>query len=82
MSTQPKDAPMITCPDCGYVYPPGTIALGGEILDPVVESGGQSGRPAHCDRSEAPHLGGPSQGLYQQLPGTWPRQQQQRRRPR
>ncbi|WP_150116665.1 hypothetical protein [Williamsia herbipolensis] len=63
--------PRITCPDCGYVYPVGTVALGGEVLDPVVESGGRSSHPAHCERSEAPRTGGSSQGLYQQIPSTW-----------
>lgn len=60
-------AKSIICPECGYLYPPGTIAIPGEgILDSVVEAGGQSTHPEHCSRSERPRS--PSVGSFQQQP--------------
>lgn len=46
---------VISCPGCGHHYPHGTIVLGGEILDPIAESGGPIHRCA----------GGESLGLFQ-----------------
>lgn len=57
----------VLCPDCGYRYPPGTVVLNGTVLDPIVESGGRSGHPSTCDRSEAPSRLG-AQGVFQQRP--------------
>lgn len=60
--------PRVHCPECGWHYPPGTVAVGGELLDPVVESGGQSAHPRHCSRSESPWRSGQAQGLAQFIP--------------
>lgn len=65
------DSPGIHCTECGWRYPPGTLAIDGEILDPVVESGGQSAHPRHCPRSESPWRSGQAQGLFQNIPGTF-----------
>lgn len=60
---------LLTCPDCGYTYPPGSLATADGVLDAVVESGGRSTHPAHCPRSEAPRE--PSLGMFQQQPYAW-----------
>lgn len=61
----------VTCPSCGYKYPPGSVATPAGVLDPVVESGGQSAHPAHCELSEAP-MPLPHVGIPQFMPSTWP----------
>lgn len=62
---------LLTCPDCGYTYPPGSIATDEGVLDTIVESGGRSSHPAHCPRSPALHE--PSRGMFQQQPIPWER---------
>ncbi|MFV8227452.1 hypothetical protein [Mycolicibacterium fortuitum] len=62
---------LLTCPDCGYTYPPGSIATEAGVLDPIVESGGRSSHTAHCRRSSAHHE--PSLGIFQQQPSPWER---------
>lgn len=58
-------ADLLTCPECGYTYPPGSITTpDGVVLDLIVESGGRSSHPVHCARSQAPRQ--PSLGVYQQ----------------
>lgn len=79
-----KWTPTVTCPDCGYVYPPGTTIgrLDGTVLDPIVESGGPSGHPDHCPRSEAPPRV-PAIGIAQFMPASWsspPKRRSSRRR--
>lgn len=60
----------VSCPDCGYLYPPGSVVLQGHVVDPVVESGGRSLHPPTCRRSEA--IGsGSSLGVFQHLPATF-----------
>lgn len=56
--------PVISCPECGHHYPPGTIVLGGEILDPIAESGGPIHRCSGVSHGE-------SLGLFQQVPGSF-----------
>lgn len=54
----------VLCPDCGYTYPPGSVILAGQVIDPVVESGGRSLHPPQCQRSTAQGVGS-SRGLLQ-----------------
>lgn len=62
---------LVVCPNCGYEYPPGTVVVGGEILDPIVESGGQTGHWIRCERSAA-FRPDTSVGLFQGLPSSFP----------
>ena len=62
----------VVCPECSYKYPPGTVIVAGEgVLDPLVESGGRSGHPEHCSRSESRRS--PSLGMFQQSPSQFGR---------
>ncbi len=63
--------PPLTCPDCGYTYPPGSTVTDEGVLDSLVESGGRSCHPPECPRSEAPRQS--STGLFQQQPSPWRR---------
>lgn len=77
----PDGVPRVIC-DCGYLYPPGaSIGGSGEVLDPIVESGGRSAHPASCVRSEAPARTG-AIGAFQQQMATWGRYASPKRRPR
>jgi hypothetical protein len=60
---------LLTCPACGYTYPPGSLATDEGVLDSIVESGGRSSHPRQCPRSEAPHE--PELGVFQQHPSPW-----------
>lgn len=66
----PESADRVTCPECGWNYPAGTIVSAGEILDPLVESSGPlaSSHPSACPRSERPTTSSGTQGAYQQIP--------------
>lgn len=68
----PSGLPRLSCATCGYMYPPGTSVgpLDGTVLDPIVESGGRSGHPDHCARSEAPPRA-PACGIAQFMPASW-----------
>ena len=55
--------PVVTCPDCSYQYPLGTVVVNGELLDPVAESGGP---PHNCPAGPTT-----ARGLYQSTPATF-----------
>jgi len=69
--TPKTPVPLLTCPDCGYSYPPGSAVTDEGALDSLVESGGRSSHPSECPRSEAPRES--SIGVFQQQLSPWRR---------